>query len=204
MTISENTALIVIDAQDGIREENHWGGNRNNRDAEQNIAALLSLWRKVKFPVIIVQHCSVSKISPFRPTHPGNKLMDFVQWQPGEKLVQKSTASAFIKTDLQQHLEQANITSVVITGFVTNNSVEATARNAGDLGYDTTVVSDAIACFDKKSLNGATYSSAVVHELSLANLKDEYAAIRTTKEILHALKSKHPQSTIVNLKSEIE
>ena len=203
MTISKKTALIVIDAQEGIKEEKHWGGNRNNPQAEENIAVLLNLWRKLGYPVIIVQHCSVSSTSPFRPTHAGNKLMDFVQRQVNEKLVQKSTASAFIKTDLQQFLENGNITSLVITGFVTNNSVEATARNAGDLGFNTIVVSDAIACFDKIGLKGTTYSSSAVHELSLANLKDEYATINTTAEIVHSL-SQGSQSKIVNLKSKIE
>jgi len=187
MMVSKNTALLVIDAQEGIKEEEHWGGNRNNRQAENNIAVLLNHWRQLRYPVIIVQHCSVSMTSPFRPTHHGNKLMDFVLFQPHEKLIQKSTASAFIKTDLREFLELEKITSLIITGFVTNNSVEATARNAGDLGVDTTVVSDATACFDKIAMNGKKYSSDVVHELSLANLKDEYATIRTTAEIVQAL-----------------
>ncbi|HXR81251.1 MAG TPA: isochorismatase family cysteine hydrolase, partial [Saprospiraceae bacterium] len=125
-------------------------------------------------------------------------LMDFVQVQPGEKLVQKSTASAFINTDLSQYIEQRKIDSLVVTGFVTNNSVEATARNAGVSGIDTTVVSDATACFDKVAMNGTKFTSDVVHALSLANLKDEYATIMTTDEILAAL-----ESTTHNLKSTI-
>lgn len=188
MTLSEKPALIIIDAQRGIKEEAHWGGNRNNPEAENNIALLLRHWRKSKLPVIVVQHCSISNISPFRPDHEGNKLMDFLQVNPAEKIIQKSTASAFIKTDLQQYIEREQISTLIITGFVTNNSVEATARNSGDLGIDTVVVSDATACFDKMTINGTKYESDVVHQLSLANLKDEYASIRTTEKIIHALK----------------
>jgi nicotinamidase-related amidase len=110
--------------------------------------------------------------------------MDFIDVRKNEKLLQKSTASAFIKTDLVQHLDHLKISDLVITGFVTNNSVEATARNAGDLGINTVVVSDATACFDKVGINGVKYKSEVVHQLSLANLKDEYATIRTTEEII--------------------
>ena len=190
---------MIIDAQDGINEESHWGGNRNNPQAETNISTLLTHWRKWNAPVIIVQHCSVASSSPFRPEHSGNKLMTFVELLPNEKLVQKSTASAFIKTDLYQYIEHKKIEGLVVTGFVTNNSVEATARNAGDSGINTTVVSDATACFDKVALNGKKYSSEDVHQLSLANLRDEYAAIKTTEEVLAALKS-----TIHNLKSTIE
>src|SRR5687768_727157 len=176
MTKLTNPALVVIDAQVGINEEAHWGGNRNNPDAEKHIALLLEQWRGMKFPVIIVQHNSVSSDSPFRPQHPGNKLMDFVNRQQHEKLIQKSTASAFIQTDLQQYIEQQQITTLVITGFVTNNSVESTARHAGDLRIETVVISDATACFDKLAMNGLKFTSDVVHALSLANLKDEYAA----------------------------
>ena len=198
MKFSKHTALVIIDAQEGIKEAAHWGGNRNNPHAENNISKLLGHWRKVHLPVIIVQHCSRMSNSPFRPDRAGNKLMDFVQLRPGEKLVQKATASAFINTDLSQYIEQKNIDGLVVTGFVTNNSVEATARTSGDSGINTTVVSDATACFDKVTVNGTTFTSDVVHELSLANLKDEYATIMTTEEIIAVF-----NSTILNLKSTI-
>ena len=72
----------------------------------------------------------------------------------------------------------------MIAGFVTNNSVEATARMAGDLGYKTTVVADATAAFDKRGIDGTIYPSHLVHALSLSHLKDEYASIATTAEVL--------------------
>ena len=187
MAKQNKPALVVIDAQVGIQEILHWGGNRNNPQAEKNIEVLLTLWRTRKLPVVIVQHCSVSPTSPLRPNHPGNQLMNFVARTSSEKLIQKSTTSAFIGTDLQQYLEKQSISTLIITGFVTNNSVEATARMSGDLGIETIVVSDATACFDKILINGTKYKSEVVHALSLANLKDEYASIRTTEEVIQTL-----------------
>jgi nicotinamidase-related amidase len=184
MILSNNPALVVIDVQDGIKEETHWGGNRNNPEAENNIVKLLTHWRRLSLPVVIVQHCSVSPQSPFRPGAPGHKLMDFITVNPHERLIKKSTTNAFIKTGLSEYLEDKKIKSLVVTGFVTNNSVEATARYAGDIGFNTTVVSDATACFDKITINGTKYPSDVVHQLSLANLNDEYATIRTTEEII--------------------
>lgn len=187
MTQQSLPALVVIDAQEGIKEEKHWGGNRNNPEAEKNIERLLLHWRKLKLPVIIVQHCSVSSASPLRPGNPGNELMDFVKLRSNEKRIQKSATSAFVETDLYQYIEQQSISRLIITGFVTNNSVEATARTSGDLGIETVVVSDATACFDKTLINGTKYKSDVVHALSLANLKDEYATIRTTEEVIQML-----------------
>ena len=71
-------ALIIIDVQKGIDETMHWGGNRNNPEAEGNIKLLLSEWRSRKLPVVIVQHFSTSQSSPFHESRPGNALKDFI------------------------------------------------------------------------------------------------------------------------------
>jgi nicotinamidase-related amidase len=158
MTATGKTALIVIDVQHGIDEAAHWGGNRNNPSAEENIARLLKHCRALNLPVVIVQHDSVSPLSPFRPGQKGNQLKDFVTVMPGEKSIHKSTANAFLKTDL-----------------------------AGELGFDTTVVSDATASFDKIGVDGTKYSATLIHQVSLSNLKDEYASIATTAEVIASL-----------------
>ncbi|MFZ6013716.1 MAG: cysteine hydrolase family protein [Bacteroidota bacterium] len=180
-------ALIVIDVQHGIDDAAHWGGNRNNPDAEQNIEKLLTRWRRRGLPVFIVQHQSTEAGSPFRPGQKGNALKEFATPLPGETLISKSTTNAFISTGLQEKLEEMKIKELVIAGFVTNNSVESTARRAGELGFKSYVVSDATACFDKVGLNGERYASALVHDLSLANLKGKYAFIATTKEIINSI-----------------
>lgn len=182
--ITTNTALVLIDVQKGIDDATHWGGNRNNPDAEKNIARLLSAWRAAKCPVIIVQHDSVEPASPLRPSHYGNQLKDFVRPEVGEKQIRKSTTSAFAGTDLRDYLTAKKINKLVITGFVTNNSVEATARMAGDFSYKTIVVSDATATFDKRASDGTKYDSHLIHAISLANLSGEYASILTTDQIL--------------------
>jgi nicotinamidase-related amidase len=72
-----------------------------------------------------------------------------------------------------------------MTGVITNNSVEATVRVAGNLGFDVVVVSDATATFDKQLLSGEWIKAELVHELSLANLQGEYATIQTTEQVLN-------------------
>jgi nicotinamidase-related amidase len=70
---------------------------------------------------------------------------------------------------------------------VTNNSVEATARMCGELGFKTVVVSDATAAFNKKGPDGEVFPSELIHSVSLLNLKDEYAEIRTTRQMISSL-----------------
>jgi nicotinamidase-related amidase len=182
-----NPALLIIDVQKGIDDTTHWGGNRNNPEAEGNIKSLLAAWRKNRYPVFIIQHCSLSLTSPFYPGKPGNELKDFIFVVDNEHLVQKNRANAFLDTSLREDLLLENVSHVVITGFVTNNSVESTARMSRELGFATVVVSDATACFNKKAMDGTIYPSETIHQISLCNLQGEYAAIRTTQGVLSDL-----------------
>jgi nicotinamidase-related amidase len=180
-------ALVIIDVQKGIDQGNHWGGNRNNPEAEGNIKLLLNLWRQKQFPIVIVRHDSLEKTSPFYPGQEGNVLKEFVRPIDGELLIAKSTPNAFIKTDLEGVLRTRGIDTVYVAGFVTNNSVEATVRMSAALGFRTTVISDATACFNKRGADGTIYASELIHQVSLANLAGEYAEIETTTGIIRKL-----------------
>jgi nicotinamidase-related amidase len=52
----ENTALLIIDWQNGFDDHAHWGGNRNNPEAEKNTRTILDTWRKLKLPIFHVKH----------------------------------------------------------------------------------------------------------------------------------------------------
>ncbi|MEQ9441502.1 MAG: cysteine hydrolase family protein [Cyclobacteriaceae bacterium] len=182
--------LLIIDAQQGIDMQAYWGGHRNNPQAEQHIARLLTCFRKQAWPVIHVQHCSRDSHSPLFPGQPGHAFMPSNQPASGETIVEKTETNAFIRTGLQAKITESRASHVVITGFVTNNSVEATARMCGNLGFNTIVVSDATAAFDKVGLDGETYPAALVHGLSLANLSGEYAEVLTTQTLIDNMEAR--------------
>lgn len=188
MLIPTNAALIIIDVQQAI-DHPKWArwGPRNNPHAEERIAQLLTAWRATQRPIIHVRHMSREPESPYRPQQPGNDFKPQVAPLPHETIVEKTVNSAFIATTLEADLRTLGIETLIITGVVTNNSVEATARMAGNLGFTTIVVSDASATFARPDFNGVLRSAEDVHAMSLANLQDEYAAIMTTQEVLTAL-----------------
>ncbi len=182
VALTQNTALLIIDVQQGF-DEPVWGV-RNNPQAEENIARLLSAWRRAGRPVIYVQHMSREPSSPLRPGQPGNDLKESVQPIAGEPVIQKQVNSAFIGTDLEGRLRTEGIRELVIVGLTTNHCVSTTARMAGNLGFQTVVVADATAAFDRQGHDGVRYPAAEVHAVSLANLHEEFAAIVTTVELL--------------------
>ncbi len=180
----KKAALLIIDAQVGIDDTAYWGGNRNNPGAEENIKLLLDKWRQMKLQVVHVQHCSTNPLSPLRPGQLGNEIKELLEPLINEKVIQKSTPDAFFGTLLHTFLIRQQISNVVITGFITNNSVETSARMGAILGYQVSVVADATATFDKTGISGEKYPSSLVHSLSLANLQGEYAQVVTTQQVL--------------------
>lgn len=186
--------LLIIDVQKAI--DHYSWGRRNNPDAEQNIKRLLAHWRKEELPIIHVQHLSTERNSTYRAGQSGCEFKDEVKPFEGEKIICKSVNSAFIGTDLELYLKENKLNQVVITGVITNNSVEATARMAGNLGFDAIVVEDATATFDKEDLRGKWHAAESVHALSLANLAGEYARVLSTEQVLEL--SVHPPKELLH------
>lgn len=160
-----------------------WGA-RNNPDAEGNVARLLAHWRAQAWPLIHVRHDSTEAGSHYRPGQALHAFKPEAMPLPGETIIAKTTNSAFIGTDLEAQLRQSSHTALVIAGVITNNSVEATVRMAGNLGFDVWLVEDACFTFGRRDWNGTWRSAEDVHALSLANLDGEYATVTTTDKLL--------------------
>lgn len=179
------TALILIDLQKAF-DDPAWG-RRNNPEAEAVAARLLEAWRTRGRPIVHVQHLSTEADSSYRPGQPGCDFKDQVAPQAGEVIVQKQTNNAFIETGLSALLQDKGIGTLVVGGVITNNSVEATVRMAGNLGYRTYLVADATATVDTLDLEGRLWSADEVQALTLANLDGEYASVTNSAAILAAL-----------------
>lgn len=175
---------MVIDFQKAI-DHPSWG-ERNNPEAEQHIADLLGAWRLSQRPIYHIRHDSLELASHYRPGQPGNDFKREAQPLAGETVIPKTTNSAFIGTSLEARLRAANQTLLVVTGVITNNSVEATVRMAGNLGFETYLVEDACFTFGRKDWSGVWRTAAEVHAMSLANLDGEYCAVVRTKEVLES------------------
>jgi nicotinamidase-related amidase len=185
-TLPANAVLVVVDVQkgfDGYNETLH----RTTPDLEANIARLLDAWRRSNRPVIFVQHVSRLKDSPLRPNQPGVEIKDDVRPLPDEPIVQKSVNSAFIGTSLEADLRARGYQTLVMTGMQTNYCVSTTARMAGNLGFDTYVVSDATATFDNTGPDGRVWSAQLLHDVALADLHGEFATVVDTEDVLARL-----------------
>src|SRR2546425_11430507 len=184
--LPQDAVLLVVDVQNGmdVYAERY---NRNNPGLEKNIARLQDAWRKTGRPIIHVQHLSTAPNSPLGPGQPGVEIKDEVRPIAGEPVVQKSVSSAFIGTTLEADLRRRGITTLIVVGMQTNMCVSTTARMAGNLGFNTYVVSDATATFDNTGPDGRRYASELLHDVALADLNGEFSTVVDTKTLLAAL-----------------
>ncbi|MBL1422258.1 MAG: isochorismatase family protein [Alphaproteobacteria bacterium] len=186
----ENTALLLIDVQEGVDVLDYWGGSngrRNNPDAEKNMLMLLSEWRERKRTVAFTTHDSKEVNSPLKLSLETGKQKSGFEIFANEIVVTKDVNSGFIGTSLEVQLRRARINRLVIVGFFTNFCVDTTVRMSGNLGFDTYLVHDCCATTNRIGLNGEDYEPQLVHDLTIGNLHGEFCTAITTEDALGLL-----------------
>jgi len=88
---------------------------------------------------------------------------------PGEVVAQEHwLSSGFANTDLDLQLKKHGVRKVIVIGMRANTCIESTVRYAAELGYEVTLVKDAIGSFTQAEMdaslqfNAPAYASAVV------------------------------------------
>lgn len=105
-----------------------------------------------------------------------HRILDGLEPEPGEHVLVKTTANAFVSTDLDAHLAEHDIRMLVLAGVSTNTCVESTARDAVDRGYACVLVEDAC---------GA--ATAVLHDNAIAGFGRLFGRTASTSEVLSEL-----------------
>ncbi|MFF1383910.1 cysteine hydrolase family protein [Arthrobacter sp. NPDC058288] len=175
-----NTALLVIDVQNGVVADVH------RRDAVvANIAALVDKARGEGVPIVWVQHSD-------EQLEKGSDAWQYVpelQRQDPEPLVHKSFADSFEDTDLEDVLAGAAVGRLVVTGAQTDECIRSTIHGAFVRGYDVTLVGDAHTTEDQSEWGAPPPDKVIAH----TNLYWKYhtapgrtAAVEDSKDVTFA------------------
>lgn len=186
---AEGHGLFADPDKSGVPEEGRrYYFNRLKRTVLPNMRRLQDSFRDTALEIIHCRICALTRDGRDRsPGHrrlnllaaPGSKEADFLEEvaPAGDEIIIDKTASGvFASTNIHYVLANMGIRTLYLTGVYTNECVETTARHACDLGYFVTVVDDACATVTEE-----------LHNASLATLRDRYARICGTYEVMREL-----------------
>jgi nicotinamidase-related amidase len=149
-----NTALIVIDVQNGVVAGTH------ERDAVvANIASLVDEARREDVPVVWVQHSSDVLVRDSDSW----RIVPELRPDDGEPQVHKRYPDSFEGTDLEAVLERLGIGRLVVAGAQTDECIRSTLHGAITRGYDATLVSDAHTTEDQSEWGAPTPDKVIAH-----------------------------------------
>ena len=158
----KSTALVLIDLQNGILGRQL--APVSAEDLLERGKALAKRFRAAGAPVVLVnvkppldgperrvdEPSALSKVLPtgFADLAPGLAA-------PGDILITKSTWGAFFRTDLDSELKSRGVSTIVLGGVATHIGVEATARQAWELGYELVIARDVTTSLGPEPHDGA-------------------------------------------------
>ena len=107
---------------------------------------------------------------------PGSKEAEFLERvapQGDEIIINKTASGVFNATNIEYILRNLEITGLFIVGVYSNECVSTAIRDACDLGFYVTLISDATATV-----------TAELQQATLTTMKDRYARVLSTEEAL--------------------
>jgi nicotinamidase-related amidase len=201
----EDTALLCIDLQyldaapgfgvfadaekAGIPEEaQEYYFDRLKFTVLPNVRRLQDAFRKRGLEVIHTRIQSLTHDGRDRgPGHkrlglhapPGSKEAEFLeQVAPAddEIVINKTASGVFTATNIGYILRNLNITGLVVVGVYSNECVSTALRDACDLGFHVTLISD-----------GCATVTPELQRATIVTMKDRYARVMNAKELIDEL-----------------
>jgi nicotinamidase-related amidase len=149
-----NTALLVIDVQNGVVAGNH------ERDAVvANVGSLVDKARREQVPVVWVQNHDEHS-----PTgSDGWQIVPELTPDDAEPHIDKAYADSFEDTPLEAVLSGLGVGRLVVAGAQTDECIRSTLHGAIARGYDATLVSDAHTTEDQTEWGAPRPDQVIAH-----------------------------------------
>jgi nicotinamidase-related amidase len=149
-----NTALLVIDVQNGVVQGAH------ERDAVvANIGSLVEKARVERVPIIWIQHND----GQLAKGSDDWRIVSELTPDDTEARVDKSYADSFEDTTLETVLSGLGVGRLVVAGAQTDECIRATLHGAFVRGYDATLVGDAHTTEDHSEWGAPPPDKVIAH-----------------------------------------
>jgi nicotinamidase-related amidase len=149
-----NTALLVIDVQNGVV-----AGTHERDSVVANIGSLVEKARSEQIPVVWVQHSDEG----LERGGEDWQIVPELNRDDAEPLVEKSYADSFEETALESVLSDLKVGRLVVVGAQTDECIRSTLHGAIVRGYDATLVRDAHTTEDQTEWGAPPPDQVIAH-----------------------------------------
>ena len=186
MSSTPNRALIVIDVQNEYVSGNLLIEYPDVRLSLQNIGRAMDAARAAAIPVVVVQNHAPAGAPIFAKGTPGWELHPLVAGRPRDHYLEKTLPSAFAGTDLADWIAANRIDTLTLTGYMTHNCVDSTAKHALHAGMKVEFLHDATGSVPYMNRAGFATAREIHHAFSVV-LQSRFAAVVSTDEWIELL-----------------
>lgn len=172
-----NTALLVVDVQNGVVDE-----APRRDEVVANIATLVGRARTAEVPIIWIQHSDDELVENSDPW----RYVPELTRTDAEPLVHKRYGDSFEDTQLEALLAAVGVGHLVVTGAESDACVRSTIHGAFVRGYDVTLVADAHTTGDKSRWGAPKPEDVIAHTNLYWQFQEapgRTAAVRPTEEL---------------------
>jgi nicotinamidase-related amidase len=149
-----NTALIVVDVQNGVV------GAAHERDAVvANIGSLVDKARRERVPIVWVQHSD----DQLAKGSDDWRIVPELTPRDAERRVEKNYGDSFEETILEAVLSDLRVGRLIVVGAQTDACIRSTLHGAFVRGYDATLVSDAHTTDDQTAWGAPLPGQVIAH-----------------------------------------
>lgn len=183
--VNMNRALIVIDVQKeyftGKLPVTYPHGTLNN------ILNCMNAARRRGIPIILVQHTNPYKnAATFVKGSDGWEILPEVLNKNHDYLVEKNFPGSFTGTDLESWLQNNNINTVTISGYMTQMCCDTTARQGYHRGFKVEFLSDSTGTLNVSNYAG-TVTDEELHRSILVTHAMRFSNVLTTNDWIKRL-----------------
>lgn len=146
-----------------------------------NIAKAIAQAKAYGIPVVVVQQVAPVDSPLFAKGSQSAALHAIVDPIDADLVIEKALPSALAETSLGQWLRDHEIQTLAVLGFMSQNCVESTIRQAAHEGWAVEYLYDASGTVSFKNKMGSL-SAQAMHEASCIVLQSRFAAVLQTDE----------------------
>lgn len=150
----QNTALLVVDVQNGVV-----AGAHEREAVVANIADLVERARREGVSVVWVRHSDEDLATGSE----GWRIVPELAPGDAEPVVEKTHGDSFEDTTLETVLSRLGVGRLVVVGAQTDACIRSTIHGALVRGYDTTLVADAHTTEDRTAWGAPPPDQVIAH-----------------------------------------